>query len=207
MVRPSWAVPEEVAAVSTNPFQPPGTVPRPGPTLWPGSGGEENGGEITAADVYNDSTDLNQALTHGQREAYKRNLLTPGMSGWAVAILSTITFGVFGAVYLQLKQSELPVVKTDDPSAGKAIGFMFIPLFNFYWYFVVWKRLVDRINFQYRLRGHPPPLDNSQVMAAQVLSIAGWFLLGIVGFAACVWLLILGAQIQSASNRLADGRI
>lgn len=122
-------------------------------------------------------------------------------------ILSVISFGIFGTVYLQLKQSKLPVVKPDDPSAGKAIGFMFIPLFNLYWYFVVWRRLGDRINFQYRLRGRPPPINHKQVMAAQVLSIAGWFLFGIVGIAGCVWLLVLGAQIELASNRLAEDRI
>jgi hypothetical protein len=151
--------------------------------------------------------DLNQTLTPELQEAYKHNLLTPGMPAWAFVFLSVITFGVFGTVYLQLKQSKLPVVKRDDPSAGKAIGFMFIPLFNLYWYFVVWRRLVDRINFQYRLRGQPPPIDPGQVMTAQVLAIAGWFLFGIGGIVGCIWLLVLGAQIESASNRLAEGRI
>jgi hypothetical protein len=129
------------------------------------------------------------------------------MQPWVFVLLSIVTFGIFGTVYLQLKQDKLPAVKPDDPSAAKAIGFMFIPLFNLYWYFVVWRRLVDRINFQYRLRGCPSPISYRQLMAAQVLSVVGWFLLGIVGLAACVWLLVLGAQIESASNRLAEGRI
>jgi hypothetical protein len=193
--------------VSTDPFQPPGAVSPPGSLPRLGLGQTENGRELCAVDVYSDSVDLNETLTPELREAYKHNLLTPGMPVWAFVFLSVTTFGVFGTVYLQLKQSKLPAVKRDDPSAGKAIGFMFIPLFNLYWYFVVWRRLVDRINFQYRLRGQPPPIDRGQVMAAQVLSIAGWFLLGIAGFAGCVWLLVLGAQIESASNRLAEGRI
>ena len=121
--------------------------------------------------------------------------------------MSIITFGIFGAIYLQLNQSMLPVVKHDDPSAGKAIGFMFIPFFNLYWYFVVWPRLVDRINFQYRLRGRPSPINRGQVTTAQILSLAGWILIGIVGLAGSIWLLVLGAQLQSASNQLADGKV
>jgi hypothetical protein len=193
--------------VSTNPFQPPGSVSPSGYLLPPGPGPMEHGSQLWTVDVYSDSVDLNETLTPELREAYKHNLLTPGMPASAFVILSVITWGVFGTVYLQLKQDKLPAVKPDDPSASKAIGFMFIPLFNLYWYFVVWKRLVDRINFQYRLRGQPPPIDRGQLMAAQVLSIAGWFLFGIVGLAGCVWLLVLGAQIESASNRLAEGRI
>ena len=172
-----------------------------------GPGETENGGRLLAVDVYSDSVDLNETLTPELREGYKHNLLTPGMPAWAFVFLSVITVGIFGTIYLQLKQDKLPTVKPDDPSAGKAIGFMLIPLFNLYWYFVVWRRLVDRINFQYRLRGRQPPINHGQVMAAQVLSIAGWFLFGIVGLAGCVWLLVLGAQIESASNRLAEGRI
>lgn len=183
--------------MSIDPFRPPGSV----------LGQTENGGQLWAVDVYSDSVDLNQTLTPELREAYKHNLLTPGVPAWAFVILSVITFGVFGAVYLQLKQSKLPEVKPDDPSTGKAIGFMFIPLFNLYWYFVVWRRLVDRVNFQYRLRGRQSPLNHRQVMAAQVLSIAGWSLAGIGGIVGCVWLLVIGAQIESASNRLAEGRI
>jgi len=193
--------------VSTNPYQPPGSVSPPGYLGSPGPGRIVCGGELWAVDVYSDSVDLNQTLTPELQEAYKHNLLTPGMPAWAFVILSVITWGIFGTVYLQLKQSQLPAVKPDDPSAAKAIGFMFIPLFNLYWYFVVWKRLVDRINFQYRLRGQPPPIDRGQVMIAQALSIGGWFLFGIVGLAGCVWLLVLGVQIESASNRLAEGRI
>lgn len=193
--------------MSTNPFQPPGAVPPLRPLRGPGAGLTENRSQLWAVDVYSDAVDLDQTLTPELREAYKHNLLTPGMPAWAFVFLSVITFGVFPTVYLQLKQSKLPAVKRDDPSAGKAIGFMFIPLFNLYWYFVVWSRLVDRVNFQYRLRGKLPPIARGQVMTAQVLAIAGWFLFGIVGIAGCIWLLVLGAQIESASNQLAEGKV
>ena len=165
------------------------------------------GGAVMTADLYNELVDLDRTLTPEQREAYKQHQLTPGLPPWAFVVLSIITFGIFGTIYLQLKQSKLPVVKHDDPSAGKAIGFMFIPFFNLYWYFVVWPRLVDRINFQYRLRGRPSPINRGQVTTAQILSLAGWILIGIVGLAGSIWLLVLGAQLQSASNQLAEGKV
>lgn len=148
-----------------------------------------------------------EALAPEQREAYKQHLLTPGLPAWAFVSLSIVTFGFFGAVYLQLKQSKLPVVKPDDPSAGEAIGFFLIPLFSLYWYFVIWRRLIDRINFQYRLRGHPAPIDGTQATIAQVLALVGWFLFGIPGLVGCVWLLVLGTRLQMASNRLAEGKV
>jgi hypothetical protein len=129
------------------------------------------------------------------------------MAPWVVVVLSAVTIGIFGSVYLQLKQDRLPVVKPNDPSAVKAIGFLFIPFFNIYWYFVVWPRLVDRLNFQYRLRGRPAPIDRGQVTLAQILGLFGWVLAGIAGFAGFIWLLVFAAKIQSVSNDLAEGTV
>jgi hypothetical protein len=117
-------------------------------------------------------------------------------------LLSILTLGIFGAIYHLLKHGRLPVVKHDDPSAGKAIGFMFIPFYNLYWVFVAWPRLADRINFQYRLRGQPPPISRSLVVTTVALFIAGNFLILPLPVA-CITALISGAQIQSAANRLA----
>jgi hypothetical protein len=66
---------------------------------------------------------------------------------------------------------------------------------------------VDRINFQFRLRGHPSPINRGQVTTAQVLSLAGWIVFGIVGLAGSIWLLVLGTQLHTASNQLAEGRV
>jgi hypothetical protein len=193
--------------VSTDPFQPPGANPGGPGLLQQPPPPPPGGGQVRTADLYSESVDLNQALTAEQREAFKQNLLTPGVPVWAFVTLSIITFGIFPTIYLQLKQSKLPVVKADDPRAGKAIGFMLIPFFNIYWYFVVWPRLVDRINFQYRLRGRPSPVNRGQVTTAQVLSLVGWIVIGVLGLAGAIWLLVLGAQLQSASNELAEDRI
>ena len=197
----------EVLAVSTNPFEPPGGTPAAPGVLGPVPVQEPPAAPSRGmVDLYSTAVDLNQVLTPQEREAYKQNLLSPGMAPWVVVVLSAVTIGIFGTVYLQLKQSRLPVVKPNDPSAAKAIGFLFIPFFNLYWYFVVWRRLVDRLNFQYRLRGRPAPIDRGQMTAAQILALLGSILIfgQVVGW---VWVLVFAAKIQSASNDLAAGKV
>ncbi len=51
---------------------------------------------------------------------------------------------------------KLPRVRPDDPSAGRAIGFCFIPFFNLYWIFFTYRRLCLRIDEQRALYGLPP---------------------------------------------------
>jgi hypothetical protein len=192
--------------MSADPFQPPGGLPTTPGVLDPVPVSPDVATPGTV-DLYSTAVDLNQVLTPQEREAYKQHLLSPGMAPWAVVVLSAVTVGIFGSVYLQLKQSRLPVVKPDDPSATKAIGFMFIPFFNIYWYFVVWPRLVDRLNFQYRLRGSSSLIDRRQVTIAQILSLFGWILAGIAGVAGFIWLLVFAAKIQSVSNDLAEDKV
>jgi hypothetical protein len=192
--------------MSTNPFQPPGGTPATTGVVDLGSGqGPAAGPDLGTVDLYSNKVDLAQVLTPQEREAYKQNLLTPGMAPWLVVVLSAVTVGIFGSVYLQLKQSRLPVVKPDDPQAGKAIGFLFIPFFNLYWYFFVWRRLADRINYQYRLRGRPEPIDRSQMTIAQAVVVAGLFFVFVI-FVGWIWVLVFAAKIQSASNALAEER-
>ncbi len=153
-------------------------------------------------DVYSDVADLNTALTAEQRESFKQNQLTSFSPGLSV-FLSLITFGIFSTIFYQLKHDQLPKVRTDDPSAGKAIGFMFIPFYNLYWMFVAWPRLIDRINFQYRLRGKPSPVARGQVMALLICSLVGWILL-LPYIAAFVLWIMLTLQTQRAINGLAE---
>ena len=112
------------------------------------------------ADVYSEAVDLNQVLAPEQRELYKQHTLT-SFPTWAAVVLNVVLFpltlGLFTLIFNLLRHDRFPKVKPDDPSAGKAIGFMFIPFYNLYWQFVAWPRLAQRINFQ-RLRGQPPPI-------------------------------------------------
>src|ERR1044071_7711739 len=65
-----------------------------------------------------------------------------------VVIFHLLTFGLFSLIHFHLMNDRMPKVRPDDPSAGKAIGFFFIPLFNLYWIFFANIRLVDRIDEQ-----------------------------------------------------------
>jgi hypothetical protein len=75
----------------------------------------------------------------------------------AVAVLlHYVTFGIFTLVWLNLMHGKMDRVRTDDPSAGKAVGFCFIPFFNLYWIFFTYQRLCLRIDEQRDLYGLPP---------------------------------------------------
>lgn len=120
----------------------------------------------------------------------------------AVAMLwHFVSFGLFASIFMGLNHSKLPRLNYNDFTAGKAIGFLFIPFFNFYWLFVFWLRLVDRVNFQYRLRGEKPPIDRGQALGAVIIAVVpclGAF------FAELVMFPIVAGEIQSAVNGLVD---
>jgi hypothetical protein len=162
------------------------------------------GGVPATLDVYNNYTDLGQALSSEQVEELKQNSLSSFSPGLSV-FLSLITFNLFSTIYYLLKHDQMPKVKPDDPSAGKAIGFMFIPIYGIIWAFTAWPRLIDRINFQYRLRGHAPPIDRGKVITTLVLALVGWvFVIGwLVAFVFWIMLII---QTQNAINNLAAER-
>jgi hypothetical protein len=75
----------------------------------------------------------------------------------AVAVLlHFLTFGLFTMFWLNLMHGKMCRVRADDPSAGKAVGFCFIPFFNLYWIFFTYRRLCLRIDEQRDLYGLPP---------------------------------------------------
>jgi Domain of unknown function (DUF4234) len=193
-------------AASSDPFRPPAAGSGVPGALVPPVETRRQVRDL-GVDLYSDTVDLSQVLTPEQREAYARHSLTPGMPTWVFVVLSVITLGIFPTIYLQLKHRDLPFVQRNDPSAAKAIGFSFIPIFNLYWLFVVWRRLVNRINFQYRLRGHQAPVNPRHVIAAQIIALVLSTPLAVVGIGGSIWLVVLAAQLHSASNRLALGRV
>ena len=74
----------------------------------------------------------------------------------AIILLHYMTCGIFSLVWLNLMHGKLPRVRSDDPSAGKAIGFCFIPFYNLYWIFFTYRRLCLRIDEQQNLNGVEP---------------------------------------------------
>ncbi|MCE5326543.1 MAG: GYF domain-containing protein [Planctomycetaceae bacterium] len=61
-------------------------------------------------------------------------------------LLHFLTGGVFNVIWLNLMHGRMPPRRVDDPSAGKAIGFLFIPFFNLYWMLFTYRRLCLRLN-------------------------------------------------------------
>lgn len=129
-----------------------------------------------------------------------------GLSEFPVAgaVALSIFVPLFPLIYYGLAHGNMPKRRHDDPSAGKAIGFMFIPFFNLYWVCFFWTRLCTRINDERAAVGLPPTAPRSLVVAIL------WTYLGmfipilnlLVLVALVVMLLIALIQIQTSINEL-----
>ena len=135
-----------------------------------------------------------------QAERFRRHEFGSTFPTALAVVLHFLTLGIFTMIFHGLKHSRLAAVRHDDFRAGKAIGFLFIPFFNLYWIFIFWQRLADRINFQYRLRGLPNPVNRGLVTTTCVLSVIPY--IGTT-FAFLIFIPIVSGQIQSACNQLA----
>ena len=147
-------------------------------------------------DVYNPVFDLSR-LSDEQRSVFRQHQFTHTFSIDAVIGMHFVTLGLFTLIYFGLKHSKLPMIRHDDFKAGKAIGFMFIPFFNLYWQFRFWLRLVDRVNFQLSLRGLPPTISRSLMLATIIVS-----LIPVANLAALVMYLVCITQIQHGCNKI-----
>lgn len=114
-------------------------------------------------------------------------------------LFNFLTLNIYATIACGLKHSKLPLIKRDDFTAGKAIGFLFIPFFNFYWVFVFWLRLTDRINFQFKLRDREPPIPRGLVLTAVILIFIP-YLGGAINY--LILMPIILAKIQGAANEL-----
>ena len=116
-----------------------------------------------------------------------------------VVLLQIVTLGIFSLIWFGLMADKMPKVRHDDPSAGKHIGFMFIPFFNFYWVFFAYIRLCDRIAEQRQLRGLAPESLKGLAIAACIV--------GFIPYVGCcvgpliMWPLFFG-MLQSKVNEL-----
>jgi hypothetical protein len=152
---------------------------------------------LVSANVYDSSLDPSVVFDADQRARLMQHNLK-SFPTWLVVVLHILTFGLFTLFYQGLKLSKLPLVRTNDFRAGKGIGFNFIPFFNLYWVFRFVLAVTDRINFQFRLRGQPPPVSRELALASCIVHVIPY--INIVG-----WLTlepIVAAQWQSATNKL-----
>ena len=90
----------------------------------------------------------------------------------AVAVLlHYLTLGIFTMIWLNLMHGKMPRIRHDDPSAGKAIGFLFIPFFNLYWIFFTYHRLCVRINEQRQMRSLMPKAPTGLAVTMCIITL------------------------------------
>lgn len=135
-----------------------------------------------------------QDITNMKYHWFKGELHT----AWVV-IFNILTLGLFWTIYCWLHHTDLPHIKEDDFTATKGIWFLFIPFFNLYWICKFWLRLVNRINFQFKLRGRELPVSKWLAITFLVLQYIPYLnILGILIF----WSIMVG-QIESGVRKLA----
>lgn len=83
-------------------------------------------------------------------------------------LLHYLTGGLFTLFWTICTHGDLPKLKADDPSAGKALGLCFVPLFNLYWFCVMYPRLAARVNARCAQYGLQPtvPMPLSYLLCA-----------------------------------------
>lgn len=120
---------------------------------------------------------------------------------WAVGLLHLATFGLFSLIFFGIQHGRMPRVAHDDPTAGKAIGYSFIPFFNVYWLFFNTLRLCDRVTLQYRLRGRSEEAPRGLMLSSSVVSVVGF--LGLFFSVFTLWPLA-SCLLQYRINRLIE---
>jgi hypothetical protein len=172
--------------------------PSPAITFAPTSGYDLS--DPAALAVYNLGS-LDQ-LSREQRERFMAHRLTT-YPIWLLIILHFLTLGLFTFIYQGLHFSKLPHAREDDFDSGKAIGFMFIPIYSLYWTFRFVHSLIDRVNFQLRLRGRQPRISRGLGTTSAIFSVIPYFgpLVTYV-----ILMPIVAGQVQSAVNELARER-
>ncbi len=130
----------------------------------------------------------------------------------AAVACSVLTANAFFVFNYALKHGRLPKLASGDPSGVRALGLLFVPVFNLYWACFVWWRLAGRINQQFELRGLARPIDRmfpALVGATFVATVVGAAVDPRLG--ASIWLAnwlffvpVYTAQLQSAINTLVE---
>ena len=116
----------------------------------------------------------------------------------ALVLLHIFTCGIFTFIWLNMQHGKMAKVRTDDPSAARAVGFGFIPFFNLYWMFFTYRRLCLRVDEQRESYGLPPSNLTGMATAACIMSFIPY-----VNFLnAFIFWPIVGGMMQASINEL-----
>ena len=194
---PQWIAAYQVPELAPLVIHPPGA----GQYAGGPAGAPPPYGHDPYSQAYEDHFDINQMPIHDQQR-FTQHGLDQNFNVALAILLHFLTLGIFSIIYLGVIHGKLPKVRHNDFNAGKAIGFLFIPYFNFYWIFVFWRRLAMRVNFQYKLRGMQAPVPLGLITTMCILLVIPY--LGIIAFFFVGPFAI--AKILGACNELADRR-
>ena len=112
-----------------------------------------------------------------------------------------LTFGIYGIFWLYYIHKEHPYRHNEDPTPGKAVGFLFIPIFNIYWVFKMYLSLTDRMNtLSGMYLGRQKPISRGVILAALICQ----FIPYIGGIPALILQIIWWVSAQGVHNELAQ---
>ena len=113
-------------------------------------------------------------------------------------IFTIITLGIYQIFWLYRVFKELHSRGTTGITPGKAVGFCFIPFFNFIWIFIVWKEVGDAIYREYARAGLQPP-STGLVWLAPIGTLIGFFLnLGVPPAGSVIIMILLPISLGNA---------
>jgi hypothetical protein len=132
-----------------------------------------------------------------------------GMTVAALVFLPTVILGIvfFCILHYQCWNAIPGPLRAITP--GSAVGFLFIPLFNFYWAFVSWPKLGEGLADWQRSRGdHPTTAAHGLGITYGILFVLSWTLglipgLGsLIGIASLVIFFLFYRSVVATLNRL-----
>jgi hypothetical protein len=132
-------------------------------------------------------------VSPGDRVAYGQHQLR-AFSPWAAMALHFCTLGIWSMFHFGRMHGSLPKLRQDDPDMAKSVWMFWVPYVNLWWMFFSPTRLIDRINFQYLIRGRQAPLTKTSAILAGITSLLFYFV-------PLVWLVAI-YQTQKAVNEL-----
>ncbi|MBN1460094.1 MAG: zinc ribbon domain-containing protein, partial [Armatimonadetes bacterium] len=114
--------------------------------------------------------------------------------------LHYLTLGLFSMVWINIFHGSLPKRQRDDPSACRAAGFLFIPIYSLYWHFFTHLRLCERLNEECQRHGLPGTTSPALVLCTCIVHLIPF--LNLVS-----WLVLyplMAISFQTQMNELAE---
>lgn len=91
---------------------------------------------------------------------------------WAMVLLTVVTFGIFGVIWMHHWHGIMPKRRRDDPGALRAILLLFVPVFGLYWMLHAGLRLCTRMDEELAVAGIPLRTPQVVVLLAALAQIA-----------------------------------